>query len=123
GERGRSFSLFLLTGVEGYELRSGANPGVTAESGRALSAADGGTTNVMVLQAVQRAPLNLKLGNDLEVTNRQNGSHVVLHVVGFYTQASRSSSGVRLNFFFQPILADRSVVDQLGSSGASTIVS
>src|SRR5205823_4093905 len=44
--RERSFSAFLLTGVEGYELRAGVNPGVTAQSGRTLTAADSGTTNV-----------------------------------------------------------------------------
>lgn len=122
--RERSFSLFLLTGVEGYDLRTGSNPGVTPQSGRALDGSDAGTPNVMVLQAVQRAPLNVKLGDDIVVANRANGHSLTLHVVGFYAQASRTKGGsVQLNFFFQPILADRSVVDQLGSDQATTIVS
>jgi putative ABC transport system permease protein len=122
--RERSIALFVLTGVEGYDLAAGSTPGVPADSGRALGPADAGTNNVMVLRALQFAPLNVKVGDNIEVAGRAAGHTARLHVVGFYAQASRAKGGsIRLNFFFQPILADRGVVDQLGSSNATTIVS
>lgn len=123
GNRERSFTLSLLTGVEGYDLSTGSSPGVGAESGRALGSADAGSSNVMVLQSLQRAPLNVKVGDDIQVANSVNGHTTALHVIGFYAAASRAKGSIQLNFFFQPILADRGVVDQLGGAQATTIVS
>jgi ABC-type antimicrobial peptide transport system permease subunit len=96
---------------------------VAAQAGRALSAADAGTGNVVVLQGLIRPPLNLRLGDDIEVAGRASGRTVTLHVVGFYAEAARSGKGIHLNFFFQPILADRSVVALLDGSATATIVS
>ena len=123
-DRDRSLALFLLTGVEGYDLAGGATPGVAADTGRSIDSSDAGTNDVMVLRPLEFAPLNLRVGDDIEVTGREGGRAVTLHVVGFYAQATRPKSGsIRLNFFFQPILGDRRVVDEVGGSAATTIVS
>jgi putative ABC transport system permease protein len=119
----RQFTLFLLTGVEGYDLRSGSTPRVAAQAGRELGRGDAGSNNVMVLQGLERAPLGLRPGDEIQVQSRNNDRSITLHVVGFYATSSRTRNGIQLNFFFQPILADRSVIAQLGGSAATTIVS
>jgi putative ABC transport system permease protein len=121
----RDFRLFALTGVEGYDLAGGSMPGAAplANGGRALGRVDAGTDNVMVLGTLQFSPFNMKVGDSVTVVNVASQQMVTLHVVGFYSQATRSSGGgIKVNFFFQPMLVDRSVVAQLGENQASTIV-
>ncbi|MFN2581706.1 MAG: ABC transporter permease [Candidatus Dormibacteria bacterium] len=129
----REATLFELTGVEGYDLAAGQSPGVqpstgplggqrAGSSGRALMSSDAGTDNVMVLSALRQAPLNLKVGDQIVVQNASSGANVALNVVGFYSAATRSNGQVQINFFFEPILADRSVGSQLGSGSALDIV-
>jgi ABC-type antimicrobial peptide transport system permease subunit len=131
-QRGRrEGALFELTGVEGYNLASGElpNPPLAPErarrgisSGRQLQASDSGTNNVMVISGLQNSPLNMRVGDQVEVENTATNRSVTLNVVGFYTPATRSNGSIQINFFFEPILADRGVVSQLGSGPALTIV-
>ena len=128
----RQAALFELTGVEGYNLAGGANPDAPlptgansagGSAGRELEASDAGTNNVMVVNALRQAPLNLRVGDQVVVQNAGTGRSVTLNIVGFYALANRTSGGsVKLNFFFEPILADTSVVSRLGSASAISIV-
>ena len=129
----RETALFELTGVEGYDLGNNELPGAplaqnrqrtaNISSGRELQASDAGTNNVMVVDQLRNAPLNMRVGDQIVVENTANSQSTTLNVVGFYSLATRTSSGsVSINFFFEPILADRSVVSQLGSAQALSIV-
>lgn len=127
----REAALFELTGVEGYNLAANelpnpplaaANPRTGISSGRQLNQSDAGTNNVMVVNALHDAPLNVRVGDEILVENTATNRQVTLNVVGFYALASRSNGSVSINFFFEPILADRGVVTQLGSDNALSIV-
>ncbi|MBV8302185.1 MAG: ABC transporter permease, partial [Candidatus Dormibacteraeota bacterium] len=120
--RGESFQVFSLAGVEGYDLASGALPSLTAQPGRMLSAADAGSDNVIVPASLRTGKLAVRLGDPITVTNTLSGRSVTLDVVGFYTPAKRTGSGLSLTIVFEPILADRSVITQLGDTGTSTII-
>ena len=127
----REAALFELTGVESYNL--GANelpnaplaaerPRSTISNGRELDQSDAGTNNVMVVNALHDAPLNMRVGDQIVVENTATNRQVTLNVVGFYALATRSGGSVSINFFFEPILADRAVVTELGNNNALTIV-
>lgn len=127
----REAALFELTGVEGYNLGANElpNPPLAAaqarrgiSSGRELNQSDAGTNNVMVVNALRDAPLNMRVGDQIIVENTATNRQVALNVVGFYAVASRSNGSVSINFYFEPILADRGVVTQLGSENALAIV-
>jgi len=118
----REGALFELLGVEGYDLARGESPGPTIAQGRALGPADAGSSNVLVLSELRNAPLHLKPGDQVLVGNAKSNATLRLTVVGFYMAATRSSNGsIHLNFFFEPILADKAVVEDLGSSAATSI--
>jgi putative ABC transport system permease protein len=119
--RQREVALFELTGVEGYDLASGESPGATIAQGRNLSPSDAGTDNVIVLNQLHNPPLNLAPGDRVLVKNTKSGAMVTLNVVGLYMEANRTSGGIHLNFFFEPILGDQSVVQQLGTGSAVSI--
>ena len=127
----REAALFELTGVEGYNLGASEVPGAplapaearrAISSGRELQPSDAGTNNVMVVNALRDAPLNMRVGDQIVVENTATNRQVMLNVVGFYALATRSNGTVSINFFFEPILADRGVVTQLGSDNALSIV-
>ncbi|MBV8529059.1 MAG: FtsX-like permease family protein [Candidatus Dormibacteraeota bacterium] len=127
----REAALFELTGVEGYNLGDDELPNpplapararVGVSSGRELNQSDAGSNNVMVVNALRDAPLNMRVGDQIVVENTATNRQVTLNVVGFYALASRTNGSVSINFFFQPILADRGVVTQLGSENALSIV-
>ena len=127
----REGALFELTGVEGYNLAGNEVPNATLapqrrrsdlSSGRELQPSDAGTTNVMVISQLQNAPLNMRLGDHVEVENTATNRSVTLNVIGFYTPASRTNGSIQINFFFEPILADRGVITQLGGEQALSIV-
>lgn len=131
GSGEREAALFELTGVEGYNLGANelpnpplatARPRSGIRSGRELNQSDAGTNNVMVVNALHDAPLNVRVGDQIIVENTATNRQVMLNVVGFYSLASRSNGSVSINFFFQPILADRGVVTQLGADNALNIV-
>ncbi|MGH7687027.1 MAG: ABC transporter permease [Candidatus Dormibacteria bacterium] len=128
----REATLFELTGVEGYNTGSNELPGAPLaperarlgiSSGRELDSTDAGTNNVMVVDALRNAPLNMRVGDQIVVENTATSKQVTLNVIGFYSLATRSSGGsVSINFYFEPILADNGVVTQLGSQNALSIV-
>ena len=131
GGGGREAALFELTGVEGYNLGANelpnaplaaARPRSGVSTGRELNQSDAGTNNVMVVNALHDAPLNVRVGDQIVVENTATNRQVTLNVVGFYALASRSGGSVSINFYFEPILADRGVVTQLGSDNALSIV-
>lgn len=123
GGDGDQLRLFALSGVEGYPIAGGSLPDTAASAGRPLTAADAGTTNVMLQSGLSRPPLSLHLGDTVTLTSAgAGGGTVVVHVVGFYDQASRTSTGLHIKFFFEPILGDQGVTSSLGSAGGSTIV-
>lgn len=119
--RQREVALFELTGVEGYDLASGESPGASIAQGRNLTANDAGTDNVLVLNQLRNPPLNLAPGDRILVSNTKTGAMVTLNVVGFYMEANRTNGGIHLNFFFEPILGDQSIVQQLGTGSAVSI--
>ena len=121
GDSGR-FRLGSLGGVEGYDLGGGSIPDTDAGTGRPLSSADAGTDNVLVPNGLSEAPLSLHTGDTVTLTNPDSASSVTVRIVGFYSAASRTSAGLKLKFFFQPILADRGVAERLGRAQISTIV-
>ncbi|MGE5333675.1 MAG: ABC transporter permease [Nitrososphaerota archaeon] len=92
---GREGSFALLSSFEGFDLAQGTLPQTTivpgqqdqGVKGRNLTAADAGTTNVLLPHAASMAPLNLKL-NDTFVAASQDGKTVLTFtVVGFFSDA------------------------------------
>lgn len=116
------FRLAGLTGVEGYDLASGRGPDVLVVSGRPLTAGDSGSDAVLLNSELQRAPLHVRLGDTIEVTDPDTGRTATLRVVGFYAPVRASGSGLRIALVFQPILADRGIVDALGGTTVQTVV-
>ncbi|HZU75593.1 MAG TPA: ABC transporter permease, partial [Dehalococcoidia bacterium] len=121
--RGDNFQVFSLSGVEGYDLAGGEVPATDVARGRNLNAQDSGTDDVIVPASLRNGKLAVNEGDSITVTNPLSGRSVTLTVVGFYTATRRSSNGLSFTIFFEPILADRSVLSQLGSAGVSTIIS
>jgi predicted lysophospholipase L1 biosynthesis ABC-type transport system permease subunit len=103
--------------IEGYNLAHGqvpTPPDITLESGRLLTSADAGTTNVDVNRGEFDRSLNLALGDTLTVqfTTKFNGTPAgaataTLTVVGFVTNTTLFSS------YGGDILADSSIATRL----------
>ncbi|HEV2405911.1 MAG TPA: FtsX-like permease family protein [Ktedonobacterales bacterium] len=104
----------LLSGVQGYDLKQNQIPDATqiklalgvndTQMGRALTAADAGTDNIMLPVEASKAPLNLKLNDTVTVANRFTKQPITLTVVGFYTTSSFTAT-------IEPVLADTGVVN------------
>ena len=118
----RDARLSSLSGVEGYDLSAANPPDTDVVGGRILNSSDAGSSNVVVPHRLTQAPLALRLGDTVTLSNPDAKTTVTVHIVGFYDQASRGSTGLKLKFFFEPILADSAVVRELGTKQASTIV-
>jgi putative ABC transport system permease protein len=112
-ERGGKVELLTLLGsMEGFNLSS-TSPGSTPDpsvviTGRDLTAADAGTTNVMLSEGLHVAPFNLNVGDTVVVQNVQ-GKTATLHVVGFWGGAKSASA-------FATIFADTKLTETLGGS-------
>ena len=117
----REGALYQLLGVEGYDLAGGESPGAPIAEGRALTPADAGTTNVLLLSELRNAPLFLKPGDHVLIGSAKSNATVSVTVVGFYMEATRTKGSIHINFFFEPILGDRAIVQDLGSSAATSI--
>jgi putative ABC transport system permease protein len=146
---GRGGALFVLSGVQGYDLAAGQKlEDITLAQGfqkgdakgRLLTASDAGTNNVILPQFASLAPLKLEVGDTITVVSQNavtqgtgtgqgqgqgqtatqpgtgtNGSQttaaqpqpVTLSVVGFYNGGATS---------FSPILADKSVVQEIAGN-------
>jgi putative ABC transport system permease protein len=116
--RGR---ISQLSGVEGYDLAGGELPDVDIAGGRALTAADAGTMNVLGRFDLALPPFLLTPGDTVTLRQEATGRSVTLHIVGLYTPLGRGA-GPRLPTFFEPVLADRGVALALGSEEVQTAV-
>jgi len=117
-----AFRLSSLSGVEGYDLHSNQIPDTTASAGRVLDSGDAGTTNVMARNDLRTGDLHLQVGDTVTLQQSQTGRQVTATIVGFYTPVQRTSSGLVFRTFFRPLVADVSVVQQLGLDQASTVI-
>ena len=101
------------SGLAGFRLSQNELPPVKlerglqdAQSGRLLSPADAGTANALLPLSDSEAPLTLKLGDRMTVSNGDSSQTLRLTVVGFYT-GGPSIGGVA------PILVDDRVVQEI----------
>ncbi len=95
-----------ISGLAGFQLASGELPPITLEQGlndsrkgRNLTANDAGTTNALAPLSDSEAPLDLKLGDQIDVKAIGSPETSSVTVVGFYT-GGPSIAGVA------PILVD-----------------
>lgn len=105
-----------LGSLEGYNLAEGsANlPDITLAGGRNLGTSDAGTTNVVVNAELEQSPLNLRVGDLVELQSSDGSVTLILKIVGFYDGSQLTS-----NPNFASILADSSIANKLG--GAATL--
>jgi putative ABC transport system permease protein len=112
---------YLLEGVTGINLRTGAQPTqITLTSGRALAPTDSGTANVLVRDRLQDSPWNLVTGSTITLHETGSGNSRTVRVVGFYHRARRRGFG---SFFTGPIFGDRSLAVGLGGADAQSVIS
>lgn len=97
---GRQGSYALLSSLQGFDLAHGALPQTTivpgqndhGVKGRTLTAADAGTTNVLMPHAASLAPLNLKLNDSFAVASQDGKTMVTFTVVGFFSDTDSFTS-------------------------------
>ncbi len=121
--RGRD-SLFLLTGIQGFNLSQEAGPPVKITAGHQLTSADLADNGVLLNNALQGGPYHLKLGDRIGLADplARGVAPVVVTVVGFYSLGSGSSKGVSITFTVAPVLANSQTVAQVGGPGAMRVV-
>ncbi len=119
--RGRRFRIAQLSGVEGYDLAGGQLPDLAIAAGRALTAADAGTMNVLARFDVAFPPLLLGPGDTVTLHQDATGRSVSVRLVGLYTPISHGV-GPRLPTFLEPVLGDRGVAAALGPEEVQTAV-
>ncbi len=121
--RGRD-SLFLLTGIQGFNLSQEAGPPVKVTAGHQLTSADLADNGVLLNNALQGGPYHLKLGDRIGLADplAHGVAPVVVTVVGFYSLGSGSSKGVSITFTVAPVLANSQTVAQVGGPGAMRVV-
>src|SRR5579883_2873073 len=107
--------LLYLDGIQGYDLSQGPIPDLTVTHGRNLGPQDVGTNNVLLSEFTERAPLNLKLGDQITMMSSDNKRTVTVTVVGFYP-LSFATIGLG-------IYADNSVADTLSGGQPGYIFS
>ncbi len=116
---GKQGILLTTSNFQGFNLNGGsaALPDLGSSdisAGRNLNASDAGTTNVLVSNWLQFAPLNLQVGATLSVQSADGSVTKTLNIVGFYNSESTKASA-----FFAEIEGDNSLAQQLG--GATTL--
>lgn len=116
------FRLSSLAGIEGYDLGAGQVPDPDINIGRALTAGDAGTGNVLVRNDL-RNELAFRVGTTVGVVQPDTNKTVNLRVVGFYQPVHRSGASIRFNTFFQPVIGDRALVDRIAGADLQTVVS
>jgi putative ABC transport system permease protein len=113
---GRQGVLFLLSGVQGYDVTHNQVPDLTSLTivdGRNLNASDAGQDDVLISSAlVTTKPLKgtLGVGSTITLASVDGSQHVTVHVVGIYR-----SSG--LNSSYKPILTTDNVVQAVTPPG------
>ena len=83
-----STSLQYLDGVQGYDLTHGPIANLKVTSGRNLGPQDAASTNVLLSQYTELAPLHVKLGDHLTLVSSDQQHTVTVMVVGFYPTSS-----------------------------------
>ncbi len=109
-----------LGSLEGFALAGGkANlPAITLKGGRNLQPGDAGSANVLVSAELQESPLNLRVGDTIELQSSDGSVTRILKVVGFYDSSQLSGDPP-----FASILADNGLALQLGGSSTLDIYS
>jgi predicted lysophospholipase L1 biosynthesis ABC-type transport system permease subunit len=120
---GGQFRLSALAGLEGYDIAGGQLPDVSLSRGRSLDRSDAGSANVILRNDLRDNIPGLRVGSTVTVTQATTHASATLHVVGFYQPIRRTGTGIRFNTFFQPILADRHLVDDVAGRELQTVVS
>ncbi len=115
GSQGRGGTLFLLSGVEGYDVGNNQIPHIQASmrirGGRNLTLDDAGTDNVVVSYSLKESgPLHLKLGDKITLASVDRLNEKTVSIVGFY-----SSSGFGSNLY--PILGTSDTARSLSPVG------
>ncbi|HZU76381.1 MAG TPA: FtsX-like permease family protein, partial [Dehalococcoidia bacterium] len=104
-------AVSLLRGVQGYDVANGDIPAVAQiTAGRNLTAADANTANVIVDNSLHGAPLRLRPGDSVTLTNPDNNQTTTITIVGFY---KLSTSGISVNLNAAPIFSAQSLAVQL----------
>ncbi len=114
GSPGRGGTLFLLSGVEGYDVGNNQIPHLQASlrirGGRNLTLDDAGTDHVVVSYSLKSSPLRLKLGDKITLVSVDRLNEKTVSIVGFY-----SSSGFGSNLY--PILGTSDTARSLSPVG------
>jgi predicted lysophospholipase L1 biosynthesis ABC-type transport system permease subunit len=118
--QGRGGTLFLLSGVEGYDVGNNQVPHLQASlrirGGRNLTLDDAGTDNVIVSYSLKAAsPLHLKLGDKITLASVDRLNEKTVRIVGFY-----SASGFGSNLY--PILGTSDTARSLSPVGTQQAI-
>ena len=143
---GRGGTLFLLSGVEGYDVGNNQIPRVQSSlrirEGRNLVLDDAGTDNVLVSYSLKTSsPLHLKLGDRITLASVDRLNEKTVKIVGFYsstgfgsnlypilgtsdTAASLSPVGTQQAIFYMKIDAEKlnAAVDMIGTTVPNAFV-
>jgi putative ABC transport system permease protein len=112
----------LLSGVNGLDLRSGQAPtGIYLASGRFLGPQDAGTAHAIVRSALEDVPWNLRLGDQVTLSETGTSKRATIQIVGFYGR-SRSRRGFG-SFFTAPVFADRALTVAMGGTDTQWVTS
>ena len=114
GSPGRGGTLFLLSGVEGYDVGNNQIPhlqtSLRIRGGRNLTLDDADTDHVVVSYSLKSSPLHLKLGDKITLVSVDRLNEKTVSIVGFY-----SSSGFGSNLY--PILGTSDTARSLSPVG------
>ncbi len=120
GSTGRGGTLFLLSGVEGYDVGNNQIPRLQASlrirEGRNLVLDDAGTDNVLVSYSVKESiPLQLYVGDKITLASVDRLNEKTVSIVGFY-----SSTGFGSNLY--PILGTSETAASLSPVGTQQAI-
>jgi putative ABC transport system permease protein len=102
---GKEELLSYLSSVEGFDLAHGSMPSVTltrqggGNAGSNLMQSDAGTDNALLPTRAALAPLNLKVGDTITLTNTNGMNPITLTVKGFYSENLKDISLVSGGMF------------------------
>jgi ABC-type antimicrobial peptide transport system permease subunit len=118
-------ALIYLSGMQAYDLAGGQVPTKDRDyavitEGRALTAADADTNNIMLDDDLRKLPLQLKVGDQITMVNQFTGKRETLTVVGFYKS---SLTGVRVNLNPSAVFGSRTATRNLGGPTTMAVFS
>jgi ABC-type antimicrobial peptide transport system permease subunit len=142
----RGGTLFLLSGIEGYDVGNNQVPRIQSSlrirEGRNLVLDDAGTDNVLVSYSLKESsPLHLKLGDKILLASVDRLNEKTVKIVGFYsstgfgsnlypvlgtsdTAAALSPVGTQQAIFYMKIDAEKlnAAVDMIGNTVPNAFV-